>query len=82
MKARDLIPVGLLHPLYGTANQSYRIFLATGFESGQQRLESTEQDLVTRSFSLSEFEAMPISGEISDAATVASFGLIRLKGLI
>ena len=44
--------------------------------------EHEEQDLVTRDFALLEVERMIRDGEIKDATTVASLGLLRLKGLL
>jgi ADP-ribose pyrophosphatase len=80
--ADDITEVGRLFPLYGTVSQSFRIFLATSLRQGQPRLEQEEQDLVTKSFPLSDVEAMILNGTIQDAGTVASFGLLRLKKLI
>lgn len=80
--AEEIQEAGRLFPLYGTVTQSYRIFLATKLKAGTRSLDPEEQDLVTRPFPLAEVEAMILSGEIQDAGTVASFGLLRLKGLI
>jgi 8-oxo-dGTP pyrophosphatase MutT (NUDIX family) len=82
LRTKNIREVSCLYPLYGTTNQSYRIFLATELSAGQTRREKTEQDLIAQEFSLSEFERMIRDGVIRDAATVASFGLLRLKGLI
>lgn len=38
--------------------------------------------MITRAFPLAEFERMIVQGEIQDAGTVGSFGLLRLKGVI
>lgn len=73
---------GLLYPLYGTMTQSYRIFLATELEPGAPDREHTEQDMITTTVPLAEFERMIVDGEIRDAATVAAFGLLRLKRLV
>lgn len=80
--ADEMIQVGRLFPLYGTVTQSYRIFLATKLRPGNLKRDREEQDLVTRSFPLSEVEAMILDGTIQDAGTVASFGMLRLKGLV
>jgi 8-oxo-dGTP pyrophosphatase MutT (NUDIX family) len=80
--AGDIQEVGHLYPLYGTVSQSYRIFLATDLEPGRRKLELEEQDLVTKGFSLAEFETMILNGTIQDAGTVASFGMLRLKRMI
>ena len=80
--ADEMTEIGRLYPLYGTVTQSYRIFLATKLRQGRLELAPEEQDLVARSFPLSEVEAMILDGTIQDAGTVASFGMLRMKGLI
>lgn len=80
--ADEMTEIGRLFPLYGTVTQSYRIFLATKLRQGRLELAPEEQDLVTRPFPLSEVEAMILDGTIQDAGTVASFGMLRLKGLV
>jgi 8-oxo-dGTP pyrophosphatase MutT (NUDIX family) len=73
---------GFLNLAQGTMRQGYDIFLARGLTLGAATPETEEQDLVTRAVPLAAFEAMIREGEIRDATTVASFGLLRLKGLI
>lgn len=73
---------GRLYPMSGAVTNSYHIFLASQLEPGEARRELEEQDLITRAFRLAEVEAMILGGEIQDATTVASFGMLRLKGLI
>lgn len=80
--ADELTEVGRLFPLYGTVTQSCRIFLATKLRPGRARLDREEQDLVARAFLLSDVQSMILDGTIADSGTVASFGLLRLKGLI
>jgi ADP-ribose pyrophosphatase len=80
--AGDIAEIGHLYPFYGTATQAYRIFFATGLRQGERKLDAEEQDLVTRAFPLTEVEAMILHGTIQDAATVAAFGMLRLRRLI
>ncbi len=42
----------------------------------------TAQGMIARSFPVEEVIAMITDGAIKDSATVASFGLLRLKGLL
>ncbi|MCO6417163.1 hypothetical protein JYK14_13460 [Siccirubricoccus sp. KC 17139] len=56
--------------------------LATGLRPGPTAPEKEEQGLIARDFGLAEFETMLRDGRIRDAATVAAFGLLRVKGLI
>jgi len=80
--AGSMKEAGELYPLYGTVTQKYRIFLASDLRPGVPAREATEQDMITRAFPLAEFERMIVQGEIQDAGTVASFGLLRIKGMI
>ena len=82
LRAGVMIEAGWLYPMSGAVTNSYRIFLAAQLEPGEARPELEEQDLITRAFRLADVEAMILSGEIQDATTVASFGMLRLKGLI
>jgi ADP-ribose pyrophosphatase len=45
-------------------------------------LHQEEQDLASRAFPLPELERMIRDSEIKDATTIASYGLLRLKGLL
>jgi ADP-ribose pyrophosphatase len=82
LDAAKMTYVGHLFEACGYSNQGYHIFLATGLRHGDADPEHEEQDLVTRDFALSEVERMIRDGEIKDATTVASLGLLRLKGLL
>lgn len=82
LRAARILEVGHLYPLYGTVNQSYRIFLASDLSQGQPHREREEQDLITQSFDLETFEEMLRNGTIQDAGTMASYGLLKLKGLV
>ena len=66
----------------GYCNQRGHIFLATELTQGDTAREVSEQDMVTRAFSLSEFEAMIRDGTMHEAMTIAAFGMLRVKGLI
>nr|WP_112662907.1 NUDIX hydrolase [Microvirga flavescens] len=80
--AGEILEAGRLYPLYGTVSQSFRIFLATKLTPGPRQLAPEEQDMITKAFPLAEVEAMILNGTIQDAGTVASFGMLRMKGLI
>jgi ADP-ribose pyrophosphatase len=80
--AAKMTYVGHLFEGCGYSDQGYHIFLATGLRRGDAAPEHEEQDLVTQDFALSEVERMIRDGEIKDGATVAAFGLLRLKGLL
>lgn len=67
---------------YGFCTQSYHIFIATDFVQGDRQLDVEEEDLVSRWFTLADFEQMILTGVIKDASTVNAYGLSKLKGLI
>jgi 8-oxo-dGTP pyrophosphatase MutT (NUDIX family) len=66
----------------GYCNQRGHIFLATELSQGETARETSEQDLICRSFPLAEVEAMVREGVIKDAMSIAAFGMLRLKGMI
>jgi ADP-ribose pyrophosphatase len=82
LSAATLIHAGYLHVDSGIINQGYNIFIATDLTAGTATPEQEEQDIVSRAFSRTEFEAMLLDGIITDATTVACFGLLRLRGLL
>ena len=73
---------GHLFQGYGYANQGYHVFLAKSLHRAAPELEREEQDLITRTFAAAEVERMIGEGAIKDATTVATWGLLRLKGLV
>jgi 8-oxo-dGTP pyrophosphatase MutT (NUDIX family) len=82
LEATQMSYIGHLFQGYGYSTQGYRVFLASGLSRVQADLELEEQDLVTRAFAAAEVERMIRDGDIKDATTVATFGLLRLKGLL
>ncbi|MBD1575683.1 MULTISPECIES: NUDIX domain-containing protein [Vibrio] len=80
--ASNMQYVGFQYLAYGYSTQGYHIYLASDFKHTATQLDAEEEGLVSKSFSLSEFEAMILSGEIKDATSVNAYGLAKLKGLI
>jgi ADP-ribose pyrophosphatase len=74
--------VGRLHEAYGYASQAFDLFLATDLTPGPARPEAEELGLVSRAFPVPQVCAMMRDGTITDAVTVASFGLLMLHGLL
>jgi 8-oxo-dGTP pyrophosphatase MutT (NUDIX family) len=66
----------------GYCNQRGHIFLATDLIQGDHERETTEQDMICRSFALAEIEAMVRDGTLREAMTLSAFGLLRIKGLL
>jgi len=80
--ASSIEHVGRLFPSYGFVTQAFDVYLATGLSDIGTRLDPEEEGLIAKPFSVSTVERMIIGGEIRDAATVATFGLLRLKGVL
>ena len=81
-RAGELTYVGELFDAYGYSTQRFHVFVARNLEKGPPSLEEEEIGLISRPFPLAEFERMIVTGVVRDAATVAAFGLARMKGLV
>jgi 8-oxo-dGTP pyrophosphatase MutT (NUDIX family) len=81
LTAQEMQHIAHLHNAYGYSNQAFDVFLAKGLSFGEQDLEHEEQGLVCQPFRVAAAIEMICAGEITDAATVATFGILRLRGL-
>jgi ADP-ribose pyrophosphatase len=79
LRAGSMERLGRLYYAYGISNQPFDAWLATDLTQGEQALEAEEEGLRVGRFPLSEVEQMIRDGAIVDAATVATFGLLRLQ---
>ncbi|HVY18441.1 MAG TPA: NUDIX hydrolase [Rhodopila sp.] len=66
----------------GYCSQRGHVFLATDLSQQETEREITEQDMISREFPLPVFESMVRDGVVNEAMTLATFGLLRLKGLL
>jgi ADP-ribose pyrophosphatase len=82
LTAAAMAYLGDIAPAPALLAQTGALFLATGLTRGPQALEHGEQDLVAARLPVAAVLARILSGEINDAATVASFGILRLRELI
>ncbi len=80
--AASIVHVGRLFPSYGFATQAFDVYLATGLSDLGAHPEPEEEGLIAKPFSVASVERMIINGTIRDAATVAAFGLLRLRGIL
>jgi ADP-ribose pyrophosphatase len=78
LRAGRLLRVGHLFQAYGYSNQGYHLYIASELEQGQANLDTTESDLISQGFSVSEVRRMILEGEIKDATTVAALGYLLL----
>lgn len=67
---------------YGYSNQGYHMYMASDLEATETALDAEDEDLISRRFSLAEFEKMILEGEIKDATSINTYGFAKLKGLI
>jgi ADP-ribose pyrophosphatase len=82
LTAGRIVHAGRLHEAYGYSTQAFDLFFASELTQGATQLEIEEQGLVCRPFSVSQVCEMICNGTITDAVTVASIGLLRLKAMI
>lgn len=79
LRAGSMERLGRLFFAYGITAQAFDVWLATELEQGEQALEPEEAGLRVGRFALAEAEAMIRDGTLADSATVAAFGLLRLR---
>ena len=80
--AAQMTYVGHLFQGYGYATQGYHIFLAQNLRRTVAEPDHEEQGLITRPFSPSALAKMIRDGEIKDGSTLATLGLLQIKGLL
>ena len=71
--------LGRVHHAYGYSDQDMSIVLATDLTPGETALEPEEQGLVVVRVAGAELEAMMADGRISDAASLAAYGMLMLQ---
>jgi ADP-ribose pyrophosphatase len=79
LRAGSMERLGRLYFAYGITGQAFDVWLATDLTQGEQDLELEEEGLRVGRFSLVDVERRIAEGEIVDSATVAAFGLLRLR---
>ena len=82
LEAAAMQHVGHLFLAYGFCTQGYDVFLASELVQLDAQREPEEQGLLVQSFPIAQIEAMIANGEITDATTIAAFGLLRAKSLL
>jgi ADP-ribose pyrophosphatase len=79
LRAGSIERLGRLYFAYGITGQPFDVWLATDLTQGEQALEPEEEGLRVGRFELARVEEMIVDGTIVDSATVAAFGLLRLR---
>ena len=78
LEAAEMVHLGDLWIAYGFTRQKQHVFLATGLTHTEKDPDAEEHDLVARSVTVVEFEAMMLNGTIRDGCTLAAWGLYLL----
>jgi 8-oxo-dGTP pyrophosphatase MutT (NUDIX family) len=79
LRAERLTQIGLLDVAPGMSSQRGRVFLAIGLTEGRPEREPEEQDMRSGWFTRSAVEAMITNGDITDAQSIAAYGLLLLR---
>jgi 8-oxo-dGDP phosphatase len=78
LHAASFEALGQLDVAPGMSSQRGWVFLATGITEGESDREHEEQDMRSAWFSRADVEQMITSGVITDAQTIAAYGLFAL----
>jgi ADP-ribose pyrophosphatase len=79
LRARTFEALGRLDIAPGMSSQRGWVFLATGISEGQPELEHEEQDLRSAWISREDVEQMIRGGLITDAQSIAAYGMFLLR---
>ena len=80
LRATSFEALGLLDVAAGMSSQRGWVFLATAITEGDADHEHEEQDMRSEWFAREDVEEMIRSGVLSDAQSVAAYGLFLLSG--
>lgn len=78
LRAAGIRHVAHFYSAYGHSSQGCDLYLATDLTPGPPEHEITEQDMVHKWFSETDFRRMIRDGEIVDAATLAAYTYLLL----
>jgi 8-oxo-dGTP pyrophosphatase MutT (NUDIX family) len=78
LRAGKMRQLGHLYHAYGFCSQGFDVFLATDLRTGAVAREATEQDMVHRAVSETEFRRMIQIGEVVDSGTLAAYSLLSM----
>jgi 8-oxo-dGTP pyrophosphatase MutT (NUDIX family) len=80
LRAGRLERLGTMHYTPGLSSQAFDAWLATELEHGEPDPEPTEVGLEARPVDGATFRRMVADGEITDAATIAAWSLLAMRG--
>jgi 8-oxo-dGDP phosphatase len=79
LRAASMHALGHLDVAPGMSSQRGWVFHATGITEGDHAREPEEQDMHSAWFTAAQLEQMILDGTITDAQTIAAYGLLRLS---
>ena len=79
LRATSFEVLGQVDVAPGMSSQRGWVFLATGIVEGESEREHEEQDMVSAWFSRADVEEMIGSGVVTDAQSIAAYGLFLLR---
>lgn len=79
LRAGTVTRLGLLDVAPGMSSQRGWVFLATDLTEGDHDREHEEQDMRSAWFTRDEFERMVADGDITDAQSIAAYGMLLLR---
>lgn len=80
LRATSFEALGMLDVAPGMSSQRGWVFLATGITEGPADREHEEQDMRSAWFPRADVEQMMRDGGITDAQSIAAYGLFLLRG--
>lgn len=79
--AGTLEKIGFYYAEAGLSNVGMHIFFATELSQGSTNPDLSEADLIHHKLTIEEVEKAIADGKITDAQTIAAFGLLKAKGI-
>lgn len=80
LRAGRMRHLGRFFYSYGMSSQAFDAWLATDLAAGEPDPEDTEVGLETRAVTRAEFDELVRAGEIADAASLAAWEMLRVRG--
>ena len=78
LKAKKWQKIGYSHLANGISNEGFSIFVARDFFPGEQKLESTELDMIIKKVSLKKVNEMIAKGQLTDSPTITAMYYLNL----
>jgi 8-oxo-dGTP pyrophosphatase MutT (NUDIX family) len=78
-RAATMVRLASLHTVYGYSTQLMHVFAATGLTAGETSHDQGELGLKINNFSDKEIEKMILDGEMTDAQSIAAWGIYKMR---